>query len=105
MHLAVLLAATAVSAAQPVEVPFRIGEDAIIVDVTVNGTKASLMYDTGFSGSVIVGDNLDVGKPTGTMNLVDFVGSFQAKTVPLKTLKVGDRLMTTPCLLYTSRCV
>ncbi|MBS1715045.1 MAG: aspartyl protease family protein [Armatimonadetes bacterium] len=96
MHLAALLAGTlAATSAQPVEVPFRIGEDAIIVDVTVNGTKASLMYDTGFSGSVIVGDNLDVGKPTGTMKLVDFVGSFDAKTVPLKTLKIGERAMTT----------
>lgn len=73
------------------EVPFRIGDDAIIVDVTVNGCKASLMFDTGFSGSVIVGDNLDVGKPTGTQTLTDFVGSFEAKTVKMTSLKIGDK--------------
>ena len=46
------------------EVPFRIGDDAIIVDVSVNGRSASLMYDTGFSGAVVIGDSLDIGKPT-----------------------------------------
>lgn len=78
------------------EVPFRIGDDAIIVDVTVNGRKASLMYDTGFSGAVIIGDSLDIGKPTGTQTLTDFVGSFEAKTVDIKTFKVGDRTFNVP---------
>lgn len=82
--------ALAIGKAQVQEVPFRIGDDAIIVDVTVNGRKASLMFDTGFSGSVIVGESLDVGKPTGTMNLTDFVGSFEAKTIKMATLKIGD---------------
>lgn len=72
------------------EIPFHIGDDAIIVDVTINGRKASLMFDTGFSGSVIVGDNLDVGKPTGSQTLTDFVGSFEAKTVKMTSLKLGD---------------
>ncbi len=73
------------------EVPFRIGEDAIIVDTTVNDRKVSLMYDTGFSGAVILSDNIDVGKPTGTMTMTDFVGSFQAKTIAIKSLKIGDK--------------
>ncbi len=73
------------------EVPFRTSDEAIIIDVTVNGCKASLMFDTGFSGQVIMGDNLNIGKPSGTQNLTDFVGSFEAKTVDMKTFKVGDR--------------
>lgn len=36
-----------------VEVPFRLGEDAIVVDAEVNGKKVSLMFDTGFGGSVV----------------------------------------------------
>lgn len=76
------------------EVPFRIGDDAIIVDVTVNGRSASLMYDTGFGGSVVLAENLDIGKATGTMNLRDFVGQFEAKTVPIKSMKIGQRTVT-----------
>lgn len=80
------------------EVPFRIGDDAIIVDVTVNGCKASLMFDTGFGGGVVMGDNLDIGKPSGTTTLKDFVGTFEAKTVAIKTLKIGDHSSTVPQL-------
>lgn len=76
-----------------VEVPFRIGEDAIIVDAVVNGRKASLMFDTGFSGSVVLDENINIGPATGTMTLRDFVGEFQAKTVKIKTLKLGDKLI------------
>lgn len=75
------------------EVPFRIGDDAIIVDVSINGKSASLMYDTGFSGTVVMGDSIDLGKATGSQMLTDFVGSFEAKTVAIKSLKIGDRPM------------
>jgi hypothetical protein len=78
-------------AAQTVEVPFHIAEDAIIVDASVNNASVSLMFDTGFSGSVIVSDVIDIGKPTGVMNLRDFVGQFQAKTVKVKSLKLGQK--------------
>lgn len=74
----------------PVEVPFRIGDDAIIVDVKVNGRKASLMFDTGFSGSVVLDNSINIGKPTGTMRLRDFVGEFTAQTVKISSLMLGS---------------
>lgn len=73
------------------EVPFRIGERAIIVDATVNNANVSLLFDTGFSGSVVLNDAIDIGKATGVMNLRDFVGQFQAKTVKIKSLKLGGK--------------
>lgn len=79
--------------ASAVEVPFRIGERAMIVDATVNGAQVSCMFDTGFSGSVILNNSIDIGKPTGTMNLRDFVGVFQANTTKLKSLKLGSKVI------------
>lgn len=71
------------------EVPFRIGDDAIIVDTTINGRKTSLMFDTGFSGEVVLNDAINIGPPSGKLNLKDFVGTFEATTVKIKTLKIG----------------
>ncbi|MEA2554105.1 MAG: hypothetical protein QOJ65_2281 [Fimbriimonadaceae bacterium] len=71
------------------EVPFRVADSALIVDAVVNGRKASLMFDTGFGGSVVLSDTIDIGPPSGTMTLRDFVGEFQAKTVKVKTLQLG----------------
>ncbi len=82
------LAATAQTGA--VEVPFRLAERAIIVDAVVNGANVSCMFDTGFSGCLVLGTNIDVGKPTGTMTLRDFVGQFQATTTKVKSLKMGS---------------
>ncbi|HTQ10017.1 MAG TPA: PDZ domain-containing protein [Fimbriimonadaceae bacterium] len=76
-------------------VPFRVSENAIIVDGAVNKRPVSLMFDTGFSASVNVGDNVDLGKPTGHMTLTDFVGSFEAATVKVTDLKVGAVSMDT----------
>ncbi len=91
MMLPILVcAATLQGPALPVEVPFRIGEDAIIVDAVVNGRKASFMFDTGFSGTVVLSDEINVGPATGTMQLRDFVGQFDAKTVKVNSLKLGD---------------
>lgn len=73
----------------PVEVPFRIGDNAIIVDAVVNGKKLSCMFDTGFSGCVVCDDTINMGPASGTMTLRDFVGEFQAKTVAVKSLKLG----------------
>lgn len=75
--------------AAPKEVPFRIAEDAMVVDATVNGRKASFMFDTGFAGSIVVDDSIDLGPASGTVSLRDFVGVFQAKSVKIKTLQVG----------------
>src|SRR5438105_649177 len=74
----------------PIEVPFRISEDAIMVDALVNGSKVSLLFDTGFGGSVLISDSVDIGPSTGTTTLRDFVGEFDAKTVKIKTLKLGQ---------------
>ena len=74
---------------KPVEIPFTMTDNAMIVDAVVNGKKVSCMFDTGFSGSFVLGDNLNIGTPTGVMNLRDFVGQFQAKTVKIKTLALG----------------
>jgi len=73
----------------PVEVPFRLGENAIIVDATVNGRKVSLMFDSGFSGTVILDSAINIGPATGKQGLQDFVGRFEADTVKLKSFKVG----------------
>lgn len=74
----------------PLEAPFRATDEAIIVDVNVNGKNISCMFDTGFSGHFVLNDAIDVGKYTGTMNLRDFVGTFQAHTVDVKTIKLGQ---------------
>lgn len=79
--------------AKTVEVPFKIGEDAIIADLEVNGRKASLMFDTGFSGAVLIDDGINIGKPSGYMTLRDFVGEFQAPIVDIKSLKLGAKVI------------
>jgi len=74
-----------------VEVPFRRGEDALILDAMVNGRKVSLMFDTGFGGAVDVSNNVNVGEVTGKIILRDFVGESEAPTVKINTLKIGDK--------------
>jgi predicted aspartyl protease len=91
MPLITPMLALAFATQSPVEVPFRIAEDAIIVDATVNNAKVALMFDTGFSGAVVLNDAIDIGKPSGYINMRDFVGEFQAKKVDLKSLKLGDK--------------
>ena len=76
-------------------VPFRIAQDAIIVDAAVNGRSVSLMFDTGFGAAIDVSDNVNIGKVTGSINLVDFVGSFVASTVKINTLKLGAKTIET----------
>lgn len=84
--LALLVAQTA-----PIEVPFKLAENAIIVDATVNGRNLSFMFDTGFSGAFVVDQSINLGKATGTMTLRDFVGEFQASTVKLNSVKLGTK--------------
>lgn len=92
----VALAAFAVPAqTKPIEVPFRIGETAIIVDAVVNGRAVTLMFDTGFSGSVNVDNTVNLGKPTGSMRLRDFVRETEAPTVRITTLKLGEMSIDT----------
>lgn len=75
--------------ASDVEVPFRLLEDAIIVDISVNGHPVSCMFDTGFGGTVILNDSIDVGPVTGHETFTDFVGQIQVGTVKVKSLKIG----------------
>jgi predicted aspartyl protease len=86
-----LLALTVAPAPQAVEVPFRIGETAIIVDAKVNGRPVSLMFDTGFSGTVTVESTIDLGKPTGSIMLRDFVRTREAPTVKVESLTLGNK--------------
>lgn len=77
----------------PIAVPFHQAEDAIIVDAVVNGRPVSLMFDSGFSGYIVLGSHVNVGPASGTMTLRDFVGTFQAKTVKLNTLQLGGHTL------------
>lgn len=98
LTLLTALAATAYgyqSATPTSSVPIRLAETAIIVDAAVNGRNVSLMFDTGFGASVQVTENVNIGKPTGSMTLQDFVGTFQAPTVKIKTLKLGEKSIDT----------
>jgi PDZ domain len=99
MPITAALLALATAQTTPVagtfEVPFRLGEDAIIVDAKVNGRTVSLMFDTGFSGAVNVENTIDVGKVTGTVTLRDFVGEMQANTVKMMSLQLGDKKLDT----------
>lgn len=87
LALAALLALSHTS--DTAEVPFRLAENAIIVDATVNQRKLSLMFDTGFGGAVLADSNIDLGPSDGSMTLKDFVGEFQAKTVKIEHLEMG----------------
>ena len=78
-------------AQSPVEVPFRVGDEALIVDATVNGKPVSVMFDTGFGGAVDIANTINVGEPTGKMTLRDFVGEMEVDTVKIKTLKLGTK--------------
>ena len=75
----------------PVEVPFRLGEDALIVDAAVNGRKVSCMFDTGFGGAIDLANTINVGEASGSVTLRDFVGELQAETVKIKTLSLGTK--------------
>jgi len=69
---------------------FKVMDHAIIVDSQVNGRNVSCMFDTGFSGSYVLNQSVNIGKPTGIMTLQDFVGTFEAPTVPITSLKMGS---------------
>lgn len=87
-----LLASAVLAQQSPktIEWPFKIMDSAIIVDSVVNGKKVSCMFDTGFSGAYVLNESVNVGKATGTMTLQDFVGAFQAETVDIKSIQMGE---------------
>lgn len=90
MTIAALMLAI-LPAQAPITIPFRISQNAMIVDAVVNGKKASFMFDTGFSGELVMTDAINVGPATGTVNIKDFVGTFTARTVKLRSLSMGGR--------------
>ncbi|MDI9641183.1 PDZ domain-containing protein [Kamptonema cortianum] len=90
---AILVAPLLIAQAQTVEVPFTMTDHAIVVDSVVNGKPVSTMFDTGFSGSYILSDTLNLGKSTGSITLQDFVGTFQAETVKVTSVKVGSKTL------------
>ncbi len=92
MSIALLLATGLLHAqsSDTFEVPFRIGEDAIIADAKVNGRSVSMLFDTGFGGSALVDTAINVGPVTGSITLQDFVGTLEAPTVKLVSLMFGD---------------
>lgn len=89
LGLSILALVSAAQSAGPIEVPLHVADDALIVQAKVNGVPAALMFDTGFGGSVLMSDSVDIGPATGTSRLKDFVGEFDAKTVPVKSLQLG----------------
>jgi len=91
MSILPLLALLSTPIQGAIEVPFRLGDDAIIVDAAVNGRKVSLMFDTGFSGAVVLNSSISIGPASGKMNLRDFVGTFEASTAKINTLKLGNK--------------
>lgn len=94
-----MLSALLVRQAAPIEVPFVIADDALIVKAEVNGTPVSLLFDTGFGGSLLISDSIDIGPSSGTTRLKDFVGEFDAKTVKVKSLRLGPLTMDTGQML------
>jgi hypothetical protein len=78
---------------KPIEVPFHMTDNAMIVDAKVNGKDLSFMFDTGFGGWITCDAGINLGKPDGKMTLIDFVGSFEVDTVKIKTLKMGEANM------------
>lgn len=73
------------------ECAFKMTDHAMIVEATINGKKVSLMFDTGFGAWVDVDSGINLGKPDGKITLQDFVGTFQADTVKIKSLMLGNR--------------
>lgn len=74
----------------PIVVPIKLVDEAIIVDTVVNGCKASLLFDTGFGGAVVLSPTLSVGPVTGKVTLRDFVGELTLNTVKMKSFQIGD---------------
>jgi hypothetical protein len=93
--LSVALTRAHVSAqANPTEVPFEIGQNAIIVPATINGRQLRLIFDTGFGGDAAVDSSIDLGKPAGFMNLQDFVGVISVPYYEPDHVKLGERTIT-----------
>lgn len=74
---------------QVIEVPMDFDGTAIFLKGTINGKPASFFFDTGFSGSLLVSDMINVGPKAGEINLIDFVGQHVAPTVKVNSVSLG----------------
>ena len=92
--LSLSLLQTPAQVTAPLDAPFHIAEDAIIVDAVLNGKTISFMFDTGFGGQFIINDQINIGPYTGTVSLQDFVGVFQAHKVDVKGFQIGQLKQT-----------
>ncbi len=95
MPLAAAFCFIALTQAANIEVPFRVTDDALIVDAVVNDRPVSLMFDSGFGGAVVLNNAIDVGAPSGKMTLRDFVGEIEVGTVKAKSIKLGGQSIDT----------
>ena len=86
---------------KPVEHPFHMTDEAMIVDAKVNGKDASFMFDTGYSGVIIISPSVNIGKPSGTVTLRDFVGTMEAQNVSIKKLELGPLNVATKDMVAT----
>jgi len=74
-------------------VPFHVADHGILVDCKVNDRPVTLLFDSGFGGTVLLSLSIDVGPATGEVHLRDFVGELTAHTVALKSLAVGTQTL------------
>lgn len=99
---AALLACCALAGAKPpsvadsTEVPFDVDVSCIVVPASIHGHPLRLIFDTGFSGDAVVDDSIDLGKPSGTMRLQDFVGEFPEPYYTVDSVMLGDKLIKSP---------
>lgn len=77
------------------DAPFVGTDSQILVAASVNGHPGNFIFDTGFGGDLVIDSSVDMGKPSGTTSLRDFVGEFQANTYDIKSLKLGTMNLTT----------
>lgn len=88
--IALTLIQTPAQLTAPAEAPFRATDEAIIINVKLNGKTVSLLFDTGFGGEFLMSDQINLGPYTGSTSLRDFVGQFTARTVNVKDVEIGD---------------
>lgn len=89
--IALMIATQEAKAPGTVETPFKMTENAMVVDAVINGKKVSLMFDTGFAGWAIVDSGINMGKADRKIGLRDFVGTFEVDGVGIKSLKLGEQ--------------
>ena len=95
MLAALLSCCTALGQSPPAtaadEVPFEIDGSTMVVPATIKGHSLRMIFDTGFGGDAVVDETLDLGKPSGTTRLRDFVEEFDAPFYTIKEFLLGNK--------------